>query len=653
MNLDLPGRVGNTILPSSRPLLPLFDAIINSIDAIEDRGIPDGRVVARVKRDTSQAELPIDAAADMRPIIGFVVSDNGVGFTDRNYESFDTADSTLKRSRGGKGVGRFLWLKAFETVLIDSRFVDADGSAHQRTFRFFLPHGIQEHSVSSIETTTPQTTIHLNGYRNPWASECPKTLEVIASRILDHCAGFFLRASCPAILLEDENGNQLSLNERFRTEYAPAPPIPFNVDSQSFSVRHLHIRDAQSRHRVYLCANTREVVSQQMALQDLPRRLAAPNGDTFVLASYVSGALLDSMVNSERTGFALSDRPEPGIVDTLSIQAIVDATAETLRSPFAVQLSEAAEERQRRLREYTEVKAPEYRILVNNYPERLTSVPVDAGDERIDQELHRVKRDLESETKTQVAELLKGAASFDDYEPKLAALLEKVNELGKSDLIKYVSHRRIVLEILSQSLRRQPSGKYGLEADIHKIVFPLHATSDDGVFREQNLWLIDERLAYHRYLASDSALGLPDEKDRPDLAIFNRPLAFDDADSSGSVVLIEFKRPMRQGYTDDDNPLEQVYGYVEKIREGKATRKDGRPIRVKDSSPFYAWILCDPTPSLDRHAKRANLLPSPDEAGYYGWNASLKTYVEVVTYDKLLSDAQKRNRAFFERLQIT
>ncbi len=44
----------------------------------------------------------------------FSIIDNGNGFTAENYKSFRTADSSLKWKKGCKGIGRFLWLKAFE-----------------------------------------------------------------------------------------------------------------------------------------------------------------------------------------------------------------------------------------------------------------------------------------------------------------------------------------------------------------------------------------------------------------------------------------------------------------------------------------------------------------------------------------------------------
>jgi len=51
-----------------------------------------------------------------------LIKDNGIGFDDQNFEAFSTSDTTYKASRGGKGIGRFMWLAAFERAEIESGF---------------------------------------------------------------------------------------------------------------------------------------------------------------------------------------------------------------------------------------------------------------------------------------------------------------------------------------------------------------------------------------------------------------------------------------------------------------------------------------------------------------------------------------------------
>src|SRR4051812_23931364 len=120
MHLDVVGKVLHTPLASANGLHPLFEAIVNSIHAIEDCELATkgrGKIEISILRDTSQA---IMGEWDSRRIVGFEITDNGCGFTKANYKSFSTSDSRLKIARGGKGVGRFLWLNAFDHVEVTS-----------------------------------------------------------------------------------------------------------------------------------------------------------------------------------------------------------------------------------------------------------------------------------------------------------------------------------------------------------------------------------------------------------------------------------------------------------------------------------------------------------------------------------------------------
>lgn len=51
------------------------------------------------------------------------IEDNGAGFNTVNFDSFLTFDSAYKMKIGGKGIGRFSWLKVFEKAHITSVFL--------------------------------------------------------------------------------------------------------------------------------------------------------------------------------------------------------------------------------------------------------------------------------------------------------------------------------------------------------------------------------------------------------------------------------------------------------------------------------------------------------------------------------------------------
>jgi hypothetical protein len=111
MKEHLPGRVDNTTLPTSKPLLPVFDALINSIHAIQDRRAlrpGGGSIVITVKRDTAQAQVAgTTGVTGDEPVNGFEITDDGVGFDEANRESFNTADSGIQEGARLEGCRSF------------------------------------------------------------------------------------------------------------------------------------------------------------------------------------------------------------------------------------------------------------------------------------------------------------------------------------------------------------------------------------------------------------------------------------------------------------------------------------------------------------------------------------------------------------------
>jgi hypothetical protein len=251
-----------------------------------------------------------------------------------------------------------------------------------------------------------------------------------------------------------------------------------------------------------------------------------------------------------------------------------------------------------------------------------------------------------------------GLESEEDYRRVFETFMAQWNDYGISKLAEYVIHRKITLNLLNDRLQRQEDGKFDLEESIHRIIFPLKATSDDVRPEKMNLWIIDERLSYHSYLASDIPLDKVEpisveSRDRPDLLIFNRPIAFSESGFPyQSIVLIEFKRPERDDYRDKKNPIEQIYRYVDKVKSGTVTDRRGRTINVPPGTPFYAYIICDLTPSIVGMAKFADLKPTPDSNGYFGYSSTFGVYIEIISFNKLLSDAGKRNAVLFEKLNL-
>jgi hypothetical protein len=200
MRSNLRGRISKNIeLPRSNGLQPLFEAISNSIHAIEDAKVRDGQIDVEILRDAPQGFLIDGEPILNQPIIGFVIHDNGIGFTNENYESFNEEDTESKSQRGGKGIGRFLWLKAFEKAEIVSVFRQGS-KRYRRSFELALTkEGIEKEELVEVNGDPLKTTVRLLGFKAEYRQypTCPKSASTLARRIVEHFLGMFIGNRSP------------------------------------------------------------------------------------------------------------------------------------------------------------------------------------------------------------------------------------------------------------------------------------------------------------------------------------------------------------------------------------------------------------------------------------------------------------------------
>jgi hypothetical protein len=672
MNVDLVGRINNTKLPLSNGLYPLFEAISNSIHAIEEAKEKKGRI--EIVRPTVKPGLFGAEPAASQSITGFVVTDNGVGFTDTNFKSFQTSDSTRKQTKGGKGVGRFLWLKAFDTVEVESVF-QAAGKWHRRTFGFRLTaSGVEDDKLAEATEKGRRTTVRLIGFRAEYRQHpsCPRAAGTVARRIVEHFLGAFVLGTCPSIRLTDHHEKtDIDLTDLFAREMRlDARTAEMQVKGQKFKLTHVRLLAPQEvAHSLWFCAHNRLVRTEPLPklLPNLETVLTEPDGDRkFVYAGYLAGHALDTAVNAERTRFEMFDQTENTVfAGELCWQDIVAAAVGKARDflePFTRPLNEAKREQ---VKQFVAAEAPQYRPLLKHKPERIDALRSNLSKDQLDVELYKIGQEWDSELRTEYRKLLADgdgtAKAHADHRRRYERFIEEWNEAGVAKLARYVIHRKATLDFLDERRGLKADGKYPLEDAIHEIVFPLRKTNEDVRVENTNLWIIDEKLAYHYYLASDKPLNQIGETveveslERPDLLIFDRPIAFaENGPPFSAIVIVEFKRPARDdyGHKEEKNPVLQVYGYIELLKEGKAKDRRGVPISVPPHLPIYAYVVCDLTPTFQKQAKDLQLTKTPDSQGYFGYHREYGAYIEVVSFDKLIDDAKRRNKILFDKMGL-
>ena len=664
---NLNGQLQAFSLPPYKALWPLFETVVNAIQSIEDSENKEcGKVFIKAERDSVQ-QINIDGTATNAPFVSFVVKDNGAGFGKDNYDSFCEAYSTLKLKKGCKGIGRFLWLKAFENVHIVSSYKEK-GTWFIREFDFNMKREIdpEDNVKENLGEHIWNTEVRLENCIEKYQRKFPVTMDILAKKIIEHCFLYFLSASkCPQIILMDSNGTELNLNSMFEETFKDNLHCDeLNIKNETFRLYHIQMRDGAIKHELHLCANSREVKSINLS-KDIPN-LQGKIGEeqTFYYQGYVISKYLDDRVTLNRTSFEFEGSDEDQtLFDDVYIKEdeIIEACKEYVEGYLHDDLVEINTRKREQIDEYVTKVKPQYRYLLKCRPEVYDSISSNVKDEALDIELHKASQkwelDIAEQSKVIEGKIKRGEFTENDFNKIFNEYCGAITGISKASLAEYVIRRKSMLDLLEKALESKEDGKYFSEATIHSIICPMQYTSDDLFFEEMNLWIIDDRLSYHTYLASDKKMkSLPtinvSSDDRMDIAIFDQAMSFSaENDVLNSISIIEFKKAGRNDMQKDDtNPINQVLRYVKEIRDGNVKKGNGRPFGNVSNTAFFCYVIADLTETMKLAAENASLISTADGEGYFGYNASRNAYIEVISYDKLIKDAKQRNNILFDKL---
>ena len=393
MRMDLQGRLRNTQVAVQNAFLPIFEAIVNSIHSIEDRfGLEDaaekGRIQVHVYR-VQQFQLPIVAGRPPVELIkSFTVVDNGVGFTDPNMKSFETADSPAKIEHGGKGIGRLTWLVVFKKAEIESRFRDDEDRLWRMSFTFSPTEtGISDFSDEALESEeTIETRVCLVGVRNRYEEPLRKGLEVIAERVFEHCFNYFVVGNCPLVTVIEHGADGTSdpvvvnaLTQKLTISISQLEQL--KVGEHDLNLRHVQQRHASGKKHVgHLLANDRVVSSFPLAdVSDLGADpIRGEQGTPLVHHAFVGGPALDSAADATRSSFVLPDG-EPiheasGLLDLKTLREEVGRVVnDQLKEVLEAERKTTLEKIDRHIR----TEQPEYARLLEQKRDELARHQVD------------------------------------------------------------------------------------------------------------------------------------------------------------------------------------------------------------------------------------------------------------------------------------
>lgn len=442
----------------------------------------------------------------------------------------------------------------------------------------------------------------------------------------------------------------------------------FSIKKINFDITHIKLKTTHNnKHSISYSAADR-VVKEESLIGKLPGLFGTLKEDDekFAYLCFVTSDYLTKNVTPERLGFNIPETSGLYSEIEISFSEIRNEVMEKVSKFLDPFLSENKEIGMQKVNEFVNTKAPRYKSIINHIPEEERIFDPNISDKELDLKLHSFLMKLETELLEEGHDILTPnlIENKDEYTKRVQDYLKKSTDVKRYDLANYVTHRKVILDLLTQAVCINEDGKYFKEEIIHKLIMPMQTTSNDVCFEECNLWLIDERLAFHNFLSSDKTLKSIDitnsdstkEPDILSLNIYDNPLLVNDNQNLplASITVVEIKRPMRNDAKagEDKDPIEQALNYLNRVRKGKVKTQTGRLIPNSENIPGFCYVICDITDTVKDRCDIMDLKVTSDKMGYFGFHKTFNCYIEVISYDRLLNMAKERNRAFFDKLGL-
>lgn len=640
-------------------LQPLFEAISNAIHSTQAK-YPnsvnrDGRVKIIVVTDRKKEAVTA------------TVEDNGLGLNEENWEAFKTTDTDNKIQIGGKGVGRLLWLDCFEQIKITSVFTDGD-KYKRRSFRFVLAseNQIQDLKVEIADGVSASSFhAHFQGLRsNGYLDKFPGRGSFVFQHLTSHFLPTFIGGRCPQIAVHVGDETRNYPNAISDIVYRKGDDLV--IESSDYGVLKLTLMecdkiasaDLKGYHFVHFIAHDRTVHSQ--SIDGKLGLKCFGDGENRVFHAILTGVFLDENVNQERTAFQFPDAVIEKVINDVCFEHINGF----LEQPLAKLKSEQQTKIKNITATYPSVAFGDTEELQKKVPSG--ELKEDAIYGHLAQERYRRDERQAEKIRSVLTSLKSDTVDVKTFADSIENASKAIEEAEQRSLAEYIVRRKVVLdfiEILLEKVRDDTGDSaYQREDILHSFICPVRVNTINGGGRKvepassHDLWIVDERLTFAQYFSSDvdfsTLLETIKSNERPDVLIFDLVHGLRQTDAPSRVLLVEFKRPGRTLYNDNENPQLQVERYVRRLQSGGLTSVKGRPIRLDQNTIFYCFIVADIVGKLDDWT--FSWQRTADGRGrVYRPNSGFLGSIELIGWDDLVSDARARNQAFFDKAGIS
>ncbi|OHD84296.1 MAG: hypothetical protein A3D90_03160 [Sulfuricurvum sp. RIFCSPHIGHO2_02_FULL_43_9] len=564
----------------------IFEAVTNSLQAN----------ATEINIKLNQFALEI---SDKRYIDQLVIEDNGDGFIKKNIESFQNYRSQFKKDLGCKGIGRFLYLKIFEKVRIESLDKQID---------FVIDKDIK---VQDIESKSQLTKVFFDKLKKQFTVDYDR----LEQDLKDHFIAYFR-----LIAGEKEITINIFENEKIQktiksVQIPKFETVIFKIHTHEFILDYVFNDETIKHYDGFYCAGGRAVIRNS----NLEAKKKFNFFKNIHILFLLSSNYFDNNVNGTRDDLTIMPiRTNEGLFHDLSWKDIHVELANQIKEIAKKHQIDIDEEAKKSLAKARE-EAPYLAYYLTDNENGLES----------DDLLHKAKKQLEDDKEALRNNDKKAIEDFD----KILGIVTQ------AELAEYIFDRQKKIDRL-----KKLTDEKAIEQEIHNLFMQQHTKDDKEDYRKNSLWLFDDRFMTYDKVFSEAQLNkifpqLPDIAKRPDiLSIVSNTY---NEDEITDIVIIELKRPDET--ITPAGAEEQLLRYARYINDSRENNK----IRIWT----YAFLSFNSETELDLDNKSYNKIPTQGGCPiYYKYHDKPNTIINFIDYKSLAFDADTRNKTFMKIL---
>jgi len=661
-------------------LFCLFEAVSNSLYCcMENRNT---KITIYITRQYSANEINKDKDNN---IISFSIIDNGIGFTDDNFDKF--AKKIFKTNHdGGKGWGKISFLKVFNNVNIESVFNEGE-KTYKRSF-IFDQKDIEDKKIQLDNYYENNTTIIFKSMKENFQEYTKNSVDYYQQEILKHFYTFFYYLIENKKLFEikiiDDSGKESErIIDTAMLEKDKIEKDSFVIEDKSgidgidikvnFELLHIKSKNIDNNKAFYIVD---ERSAGEISNLDLPPRLLGDeSGFNYHYYAYLKSSYFSRFLNESRTKLSLPVERKNSNAKLITEEKIQNILNEKIKKFLQYELNILGKKNESRVKEVLESEennktsnSKGYLYILSDDEtknELLNLIKYSDSEKNILSKIKNFHEELQEKTVKQIhttVEYLKSnkdmEVDFNKLEDEIKKLSEQANIENSVNLSSYIMYRKYILNLLDEGILVYEKSKNKNEQFFHNLLMPKSSKNT----KDSNLWLLDDMFLYFEGTSEQSIEDIEirgnkvirnlSNEEKIQLNEFNKHrlekridlLFFPDEKECIIIELKDPKRGLNENAMQMDKYAELLANFVKK---------------EYSIENFYTYLITDNFNKYDRPTNYRKIYGiegfvrrSRDIQSFDKDETIANQYAEVIRYTDIHKRANNRNKIFMEKLNV-